>query len=77
MYQAEFMYKAKPKVPNQWKVADDESIPFVAILAPAELADGNVRIKAQVGKENAGAEGDALGEQVKMEDVVSWFKERL
>lgn len=68
------MYKAKPKTPAQWKAADDDQVPFVAILAPSELANGIVRIKAQVGKDEA---GDDKGEEVKMGDVVGWLKERL
>lgn len=77
------MYKTKPKPPAQWKQADDDSIPFVAILAPAELEKGTVRIKKQVGKEavvagvgEAGA-GDEKGEEVKVEEVVEYLRKRL
>lgn len=73
-FQAEFMYKAKPKTPAQWKVADDDQIPYVAILAPKELAEGKCRIKAQVGKDEA---GDSQGEEMKTTDVVEWLKARL
>ena len=68
------MYKAKPKTPAQWKVADDDQIPYVAILAPKELAEGKCRIKAQVGKDEA---GDSQGEEMKTTDVVAWLKARL
>lgn len=77
------MYKTKPKPPAQWKQADDDQIPFVAILAPAELENGTVRIKKQVGKEaavEAGGEavgGDERGEEVKVDDVVQYLKKRL
>ncbi|KAK4688401.1 histidyl-tRNA synthetase, partial [Tremellales sp. Uapishka_1] len=71
---AEFTYKAKPKVPAQWKTADEDQVPFVIILAPTELQNGTVRIKAQVGKDEA---GEDKGEEVKMADVVGWLKERL
>lgn len=72
--QAEFMYKSKPKAPSQWKVADDDQVPFVAILAPAELEKGTVRIKQQVGKDAA---GDDKGEEVAMTDVVQYLQSRL
>lgn len=79
------MYKTKPKAPAQWKQAEDDRIPFVVILAPAEHAAGTVRIKQQLGKEAtealAGGEGaqagDAKGEEVKMEDMVKYLKDRL
>lgn len=68
------MYKAKPKAPAQWKVADDDQVPFVAILAPAEIEKGTVRIKQQVGKDAA---GDDKGEEIAMSEVVEYFKKRL
>jgi histidyl-tRNA synthetase len=72
------MYKTKPKPPAQWKQADDDQIPFVAILAPAELEKGTVRVKKQSGKE--AAEGDAAderGEEVNISEVVEYLRKRL
>lgn len=46
----------------------------MAILAPKELAAGTVRIKAQVGKDNA---GDNRGEEVQMDNVVEYLKAKL
>jgi histidyl-tRNA synthetase len=69
------MYKEKPKAPAQWKVADDDQVPFVAILAPAELEKGTVRVKQQVGKDAAGE--DNKGEEVKVDDVVEYLRQRL
>ncbi|RSH94705.1 Cytoplasmic and mitochondrial histidine tRNA synthetase [Saitozyma podzolica] len=71
----EFMYKAKPKAPAQWKAADDDHVPIVAILAPAELESGTVRIKQQVGKDAAGEENK--GVEVKVEEAVAYIKQRL
>ena len=74
------MYKTKPKAPAQWKQADDDRIPFVVILAPAELAAGTVRIKQQLGKEAVEAqagEADSKGEEVKVDDMVRYLRERL
>lgn len=71
---AEFSFKNKPKAPQQWAQADSDGVKFVAILAPAELEKGTVRIKEQ-GVERAAGEDN--GEEVKMEDVVKYLKERL
>ncbi|OCF43361.1 histidyl-tRNA synthetase [Kwoniella heveanensis CBS 569] len=69
-----FSPKTNPKTPAQWKQADDDQIPYVAILAPKELAQGLVRIKAQVGKDQA---GDDKGEEVAIDQVVGYLKEKL
>lgn len=69
------MYKEKPKVPAQWKVADDDGVQFVAIMAPAEVEKGTVRIKEQVGKENAGEENK--GEEVSMTEVADYLLQKL
>ncbi|WWC68607.1 uncharacterized protein I206_102537 [Kwoniella pini CBS 10737] len=71
-----FSPKVNPKAPAQWKQADDDSIPYVLILAPKEYAEGKVRIKAQLGKDQAGAE-DNKGEEVPLESVVAYLKEKL
>lgn len=68
------MFKESPKDRAQWIMVDNEQIPFVAILAPKELAAGTCRIKAQVGKDAA---GDNKGEEVKLDDVVDYLKARL
>ncbi|KAF9892002.1 Cytoplasmic and mitochondrial histidine tRNA synthetase [Aspergillus nanangensis] len=42
---AEFSYKLKPKLPQQFKAAEQGGIPFAAILGEDELAAGKIRIK--------------------------------
>ena len=74
MCQAEYMFKENPRDRAQFNVADSEQIPYVAILAPKELAAGTVRIKAQVGKD---ASGDSRGEEVKMTEVVQYLQQKL
>ncbi|BEJ16155.1 hypothetical protein CspHIS471_0507600 [Cutaneotrichosporon sp. HIS471] len=71
---AEFMYKAKPKAPAQWSQADADQVRFVAILAPNELANGIVRIKEQGVERAAGTDN---GEEVSMDKVVEYLRERL
>lgn len=68
------MLKESPKDRAQWQVIDNDQIPFVAILAPKELAAGTVRIKAQVGKDAA---GDNKGEEVELDNVVEYLKAKL
>ncbi|KAK7743671.1 Cytoplasmic and mitochondrial histidine tRNA synthetase [Diatrype stigma] len=43
--QAEFLYKVKPKLPNQFKAAEVNGVPFAIILGEDELAQGKVKIK--------------------------------
>lgn len=43
--QAEFSYKIKPKLPQQFKAAEQGGVPFAVILGEDELAAGKVRIK--------------------------------
>lgn len=42
---AEFSYKLKPKLPQQFKAAEQGGVPFAVILGEDELAAGKVRIK--------------------------------
>ncbi|KAF7116677.1 hypothetical protein CNMCM5793_005169 [Aspergillus hiratsukae] len=42
---AEFSYKTKPKLPQQFKAAEQGGVPFAVILGEDELAAGKVRIK--------------------------------
>ena len=43
--QAEFAYKLKPKLPAQFKSAEQGGVPFAVILAEEEQAQGKVKIK--------------------------------
>ncbi|KAK3394191.1 hypothetical protein B0H63DRAFT_39236 [Podospora didyma] len=42
---AEFLYKVKPKLPNQFKAAEQNGVPFALILGEDELAQGKARLK--------------------------------
>jgi histidyl-tRNA synthetase len=68
------MYKAKPKAPTQWAQADTDQVKFVAILAPAELEKGIVRIKEQGVQREAGQDN---GDEVPIDKVVEYLKPRL
>ncbi|SJX66331.1 probable HTS1-histidine--tRNA ligase, mitochondrial [Sporisorium reilianum f. sp. reilianum] len=69
---AEFMHKAKPKLPQQFAVVDKESIPFAVILAPSEWGAGEVRVKQQKGKDSD--EGQGQGHVVKVDQLIEYLK---
>ncbi|KAJ4297093.1 Cytoplasmic and mitochondrial histidine tRNA synthetase [Collariella sp. IMI 366227] len=42
---AEFLYKVKPKLQNQFKAAEAGGVPFALILGEDELAQGKAKLK--------------------------------
>ncbi|WEW57675.1 Cytoplasmic and mitochondrial histidine tRNA synthetase [Emydomyces testavorans] len=71
---AEFFYKTKPKLPQQFKAAEAGSVPFAVILGEDELAAGEVRIK-EMGLPEGHPEKD--GVLVKIAMLPSEVKSRL
>lgn len=71
---AEFMHKAKPKLPAQFGVVDKEGIPFAVILAPNEWngESRQVRVKQQKGKDSD--EGQGQGEVVSLDQLIKHLK---
>lgn len=72
--QAEFSYKVKPKLPQQFKAAEQGSIPFGIILGEEELANGKVRVK-EMGLEEGHPEKE--GVLVDLVSLVTEVKSRL
>ncbi|KAJ2359235.1 Cytoplasmic and mitochondrial histidine tRNA synthetase [Coemansia erecta] len=70
---AEFMYKTKPKLPAQFKVCDDERIPWAVIVGQEEVDQGVVRLKNMTVRDEA--QGD--GVLIKRADMVAELKQRL
>ncbi|KAG8966192.1 Cytoplasmic and mitochondrial histidine tRNA synthetase [Tulasnella sp. 419] len=70
---AEFMYKTKPKLRAQFEYCDKEQIPFAVIIGPDEWKSGLVKVKEQRGKEESSGDG----EQVKLDDLVAYIKQKL
>ena len=70
---AEFLYKKKPKLQAQFAVVDKEQIPFAVMLAPGEWAQGTVRVKQQLGKEES---GNDKGEEVPLKDLCSYLLQK-
>jgi histidyl-tRNA synthetase len=68
------MFKTKPKLAKQFETIDKERIPFAVLVAPDELKQGKIRVKAQVGKDEAGG---GQGELVDRSDLVSYLKKLL
>lgn len=71
--QAEFTFAKKPKLVKQFDIIDKDRTPFAVLVAPAELAEGKVRVKQQVGKEEA----DGKGELIDRTSLVAYLLARL
>lgn len=72
--QAEFSYKVKPKLPNQFKAAEVNGIPFAIILGEEEIKQNKIRLK-EMGLREDHPEKD--GVLVELHDMVSEVKERI
>ena len=71
---AEFAYKQKPKLPAQFKAAEQAGIPFAVILGEDEQAQRKVKIK-EMGLPDGHAEKD--GVMVNLSDLVAQVQSRL
>lgn len=71
---AEFLYKRKPKLQAQFAVVDKEQVPFAVMLAPGEWAAGTVRVKQQLGKDEA---GEDKGTEVPLADLAAYLKDKI
>ena len=71
---AEFAYKQKPKLPAQFKAAEQAGIPFAVILGEDEQAQGKVKVK-EMGLDEGHPEKD--GVMVDLANLVSEVKSRL
>ncbi|KAJ2847284.1 Cytoplasmic and mitochondrial histidine tRNA synthetase [Coemansia brasiliensis] len=69
---AEFMYKAKAKLPNQFKACEDEQIPWAVIVGQSEIDEGVVLIKSMLAKDKS--QGNGI--PVKRADMVAELKQR-
>ncbi|WFD23961.1 histidine--tRNA ligase [Malassezia equina] len=71
---AEFLYKKKPKLQAQFAVVDKEQIPLAVLLAPGEWAQGTVRVKEQLGKDET---GDNKGTEVPLAELPAFVRAKL
>ncbi|RDW78095.1 putative HTS1-histidine--tRNA ligase [Coleophoma crateriformis] len=71
---AEFNYKVKPKLPNQFKAAETNGVPFAVVLGEEEVAQGKVKIK-EMGLREGHPEKE--GVLVDMDDLVIEVKQRM
>jgi len=71
---AEFLYKAKPKLPAQFKAAETIGAPFAVIIGEDELKNGQVKVK-EMGLDEGHPEKD--GVLVNMTDLVADVKKKL
>lgn len=72
--QAEFSYKVKPKLPQQFKAAEQGAIPFGIILGEDEMAAGKCRIK-EMGLPEGHPEKE--GVEVEITSLISELRDRL
>jgi histidyl-tRNA synthetase len=72
--QAEFSYKVKPKLPQQFKAAEVNGVPFAIFLGDDEVAGGKVKIK-EMGLKDGHPEKE--GVLVDLTDMVQELKTRL
>lgn len=75
---AEYAYKLKPKLPQQFNAIAKEQIPYAVILAPDEWNDPEgrkVRVKEQTG--SAANAGENKGDLVLLEDLGRFLSEKL
>lgn len=71
---AEFSWKVKPKLPQQFKQAETGGVPFAIILGEDELKDGKVKIK-QMGLPDGHPEKD--GVLIEKSNMVAEVKKRV
>ncbi|KKY36852.1 putative histidyl-trna synthetase [Diaporthe ampelina] len=71
---AEFLYKKKPKLQNQFKAAENNGVPFAVILGEEELANGQVKLK-QMGLDDGHPEKEGI--LVPIPNLVSEVRRRL
>jgi histidyl-tRNA synthetase len=72
--QAEFLYKVKPKLPNQFKAAEINGVPFAVVLGEDEVAQGKVKIK-EMGLQDGHPDKD--GVLINLSDLVAEVKQRI
>jgi len=76
---AEYSPKVKPKLPQQFKAAEDRDVPLGIILGQDELAAGQVRLKqlGQGGQGEASGDEDNRGKLVSLDDLAEEVKKLL
>lgn len=72
--QAEFLYKVKPKLPNQFKAAEVNGVPMAVVIGEDEVAQRKVKIK-EMGLREGHPEKD--GVLVNLADIVPEIRQRL
>ncbi|KAK0126081.1 Cytoplasmic and mitochondrial histidine tRNA synthetase [Cadophora gregata] len=71
---AEFLYKVKPKLPNQFRAAEVNGVPFTIVIGEDEVAQGKVKVK-EMGLRDGHPEKEGI--LVDLVDVVAEVKQRL
>ncbi|KAH8923491.1 histidyl-tRNA synthetase [Atractiella rhizophila] len=75
-FQAEFMYKTKPKTRPQFDEVARDRVKYAIIIGPEEWKNGEVLVKEQV-TDAEKREEEERGEPVPLSSLVDWLKGRL
>jgi histidyl-tRNA synthetase len=73
-FQAEFLYKVKPKLSNQFKEAEKNGCPLCVVIGEDEMAAGKVKIK-EMGLRDGHPEKE--GVLVNLDDLVAEVRQRI
>ncbi|CAJ0903378.1 4818_t:CDS:10 [Entrophospora sp. SA101] len=73
LWDAEYMYKNKPKLQSQFTICDRDQIPFAVIIGPDEINNGEVKIKDMRSKE----QGVGGGVPIRRSEMIKELKQRL
>ncbi|TVY28051.1 Histidine--tRNA ligase, mitochondrial [Lachnellula hyalina] len=71
---AEFLYKVKPKLPNQFNAAEKNGCPLCVVIGEEEMAAGKVKIK-EMGLRDGHPEKE--GVLVNLDDLVAEVRQRI
>jgi len=71
---AEFLYKVKPKLQNQFKAAGVNGVPFAVVLGEDEVAQGKVKIKEMDLRE---CHPEKEGVLVNLSDLISEVRQQI
>lgn len=71
---AEFSWKVKPKLPNQFKEAEKGGVPFAVLFGEEEISQGKVKIK-EMGLPDGHPDKD--GVNVDLSNLVSEVRSRI
>lgn len=78
VFQSDYLFKNKPKLPAQFAAGERDEAPFAIILGGDELKEGLVTVKEQkwefVNGEKSKIQSSDQGTKVKRAELIEWLK---